>query len=184
MSTGIIPKKTINKTPLWKNVLFFVSIIFFLAAVGSYFYLNHLEKQLGRELKSLGEIVQYEIVAFEEDKEFVREMEARIKTFGSLVGAHPNASVFFDYLEEVIHPKVWFKEVRLDVSNSEVFLSGEAESFVALKQQILILEEFKAKIEEDEALVFKEINLKSISLGEKGVVFDLQISLSPEHFII
>ncbi len=180
MSIGIIPKKPAIKTSYWINFLFFFSIAFLLVIVGAYFFLNRSEKQLQEELLYLDKVAEYEEVAFKEDERFINQQERKIKDFGYLINMHLDSSNFFSHLETVIHPEVWFSKITLDIDNLEVFLSGHAQSFVVLGQQILILEKDILK----EHKTFKEIKLSNLALGEEGVVFDLQISLSPKIFII
>ena len=175
MPIEIAPKKAVTGVSLGTDILFYFSIALLLIVVGSYLFLSDLERQLQNEILKLTEVVNQEIRAHREDEFFLKEQETRIKDFGYLIGAHSDASIFFDYLERVTHPKVWFDSIELDADNLRVSLTGIAESFLVLGQQILALKEDHA---------FREVNLNSFSLEEEGVIFDLEIFVSPIIFKI
>lgn len=175
MPIEVVPKKAVTGVSLGIDILFYFSIALLLIVIGSTMFLSDLERKLQNEILKLTEVVNQEIRAHREDEFFLKEQETRIKDFGYLIGAHSDTRNFFNYLEGVTHPKVWFDSIKLDADNSRISLTGIAESFLVLGQQILALEENQ---------IIREVNLNSFSSEEEGVVFDLEIFASPIIFKI
>ena len=83
-------------------------------------------------------------------------------------------SKFFEFLEEKVHPRVFFCEVNLSVQEEKVILSGQTDSFLTLQQQLSVLN--KESIIEDLVLTKAALN------KEGGIDFNLDIFLNKEIF--
>lgn len=170
----IIPKAA-AKLPLWQNILFYFSIATLLATVLSYFILDHSLKTSSRALDNLEATLTRGKTASEIalEKE-TSDYQKKIEDFAELIKKHPSALNFFTFVEKVSHPKVWFPQISLNPQKGQMALSGEAENFSTLGQQILIL-----KAESS----IKNLKLSGISIGKRGRVnFALNFFLDPAIF--
>ncbi len=170
----IIPK-TIEKPPLWQDILLYFSIGLFLAAIFSFFAFSNSQKKAENSLQSLEQSLSQQGTAdqISLEKE-IKTAESQIKSFSQVLDSHIYSSKIFNFLPKIAHPKARFTQISLDVVKSEVGISGEAESLTALQQQIFIFQQ--------EPLI-QNSTLNSFSMGEKGKIdFDFNISLSPQIF--
>ncbi len=171
---GIIPK-TIEKSPLWQDILLYFSIGFFLAVIFSFFVLSSSQKKMENFLQnleqSLSQIGTREQIGLEKE---LQTTEKQINDFSQVLASHIYPSKIFDFLPKIIHPRARFKQTDLDAAKSTINISGETESLTSLQQQIFIFQQ--------ESLI-RDFTLNSFSIGEKGKIdFDFDISLSHEIF--
>jgi len=170
----IIPKPA-PKLPWWQNFLLYFSIVLFLLSLSSYFILSHSLKKTSQVLQNLEET----LVRGKTSSEIVLETEVfgyqkKIADFAQLVKGHKKTSKFFEFLEKISHPKVWFKKISLSPEDFQAVVSGESETFQTLGQQLLIFKE--------EPLI-KNLNLSKIAIGKEGRVnFILNLTLDPKVF--
>lgn len=174
MAIEIIPRKA-APLPLWLKILFYILITLLLAAASSYFILGHFQKKSLTALQNLEEEIRKEKtpqkIALEKE---ILSYQQKINDFASILDRHPIASKFFSFLEKTSHPRIWFSKTSLSPGESLVIVSGRAETFPALGQQLQILKK--------EALV-KNVTLSKISLGKKGEIeFTLTLSFDPKFF--
>lgn len=174
MMIEIIPKPLIKKSP-WQNILLYFSIGLMIVAISSYFILNNILEKKIQTLQDLDETLTKlrtpEVLNLEKQ---VLNYSRKIKDFSILIDSHLAASNFFKILEKITHPKVWFFDIELKPKEAKVFLSGEAEDFLALGQQLLIFKKEKEIL---------DLELSKISLAEgRGIKFELNLSLLPEVF--
>ena len=178
MAIEISPKTKTKKLSLL-GVLFYSGLVLLLAFLISYFVLSFYQKRMNDELSSIKKSLQEtsEEKALEEEifgSEKTIGYQQKIKDFGVLLAAHRLPVNFFNFLEENMHPKVWFSDFDLDLDKNLVSMSGVADSFEILGQQALIFEEQE---------VVKNINLSKVSLAKDGKVeFDLQLTIDPKVF--
>ena len=172
MAIEIIPKPPI-KIPGWLNFLLYFSIALLIATILSYFIINNSLKRANLTTKELEEALAKtpQEIALEAE---ILGYQKKIQDILPLIDLHLAPSHFFEFLEKVSHPRIWFSTLSLWSREAEVKLSGQAENFSALGQQILALKK--------EAII-KSLRLSGVSLGEGGRVnFNLDLSLSPEIF--
>ena len=170
----IIPK-TIEKSPLWQDLLLYFSIGIFLAAIFSFFVLSNSQKKAENSLQNLEQSLSQEGTAEEIglEKE-IKITERRIKDFSQVLDSHIYPSKIFDLLPKIVHPKARFKQTSLDAVKFEVIVSGGAENLTVLQQQIFIFQK--------EPLI-KNFIFNSFSIKEMGKVdFVFNLFLSPELF--
>ena len=170
----IIPRPA-KKLPLWQNLLFYFSIILLLITILSYFILGHFLKKSEKALQDLElTLARGKTIAELSLEKEVLSWQKKIEDFSKLIREHTLASNFFLFLEKNCHPKTFFSKVNLKPGANEAVLSGQAENFSVLAQQISIL---KSKKE------IKDLNLSSIIIGKEGKVdFTLNLLLDPTLF--
>ena len=170
----IIPKPA-QKLPLWQNILFYFSIAVLIASFLSYFVLDNFIKNSQKILQELGETLAREKTGSQlllEEEVF--NYQKKIADFSQLLQNHLFTSKTLGLLERNSHPKIWFSQYNLDSTKGILALSGEAEDFSVLGQQLLIFKK--------EPLI-KGLDLSNISVGRKGrVEFTLNLSLAPQLF--
>ena len=174
MATEIIPRK-VAPVPLWQNILFYVLMALLLGAILSYFILGHLERKSLSTIQNLEEAITAEKtpqkIALGQE---ILTYQKKIDSFVLLLDYHLRSSKFFDFLQKTAHPRIWFSQVSLNPRQALAVVSGQAETFTTLGQQLLIFEK--------EPLV-KNVTLSKISLGKKGEIeFTLNLSFGPEFF--
>jgi len=170
----IIPKPS-KKPSFWLNILFYCSISLFLILIAFYFVLGHLSKNLEMEVQSLERTLALGKtpleIALEQE---VFASQRKINDFSRLVEGRVSATNFFDFLEGICHPKVWFSKINLEPGIAQAKVSGRAESFSVLSQQLLIFKEER---------LIKKTDLDQIKISkEGGVDFEIELFLSPSVF--
>ncbi len=170
----IIPRKAAPLSFRLK-ILFYVLVGLLVGAVLIFFVLRHLQGKSLAKLSDLeGEISKEKTFERLIEEEEILNYQKKIKDFGLLLERHSLSSKFFDFLERVTHPRIWISQISLGPGEEVASLTGQAESFTALGQQIQILK--------SQTLV-KEANLTKISLGKKGEVeFILNLSFDSAFF--
>lgn len=170
----IIPK-TIERSPLWQDILLYFSIGIFLAAIFSFFALSSSQKKAEDSLQGLEQSLSKPGTAEEISLEKqIKTAENQIKNFSQVLNSHTYPSKIFAFLPKIVHPKVRFGQTGLDAVKFEVNILGEAESLAALQQQIFIFQQ--------EPLI-KKFTLISFYIGEKGRInFNFNLSLDPQIF--
>jgi len=172
--TEIIPRKAVE-LPFWLKILFYVLISLLIIVFLGYFILGHFQKKSLASFQNLEAEISGEKtpqkIALEEE---ILSYQKKIGDFGLILNHHLISSKFFDFLEENTHPKVWFSQISLSPEAGLATLSGHAETFSALGQQIQILKR---------EATLKDIVLAKISLGKKGEIeFTLDLSFDVNFF--
>jgi len=169
----IIPKIE-ERPPIWLNILFYFSIIFLVAAVAGVFSFRYLKNRAENSLQSIEQQIDLSKAGREALESEVFRYQQKIDDFSLLLNTHKAASNFFPFLEKACHPKTQFTELALSLKDAKAGISGIAESFEALEQQINILEKQEQ---------VKEVYLAKISIAkEGGADFTLNIALNPSLF--
>ncbi len=174
MAIEIIPRKA-APLPLWLKILFYILIALLLAAVLSYFILGHFQKKSLTALQNLEDTIAEEKTPqkFALEKEIL-SYQKKIKDFSLILDHHLLSSKSFSFLEKASHPRIWFSKINLSPGEALAIVSGRAETFPDLGQQLQIFKK--------EALI-KNATLSKISLGEKGEIkFTLTLSFDPKFF--
>jgi Tfp pilus assembly protein PilN len=133
----IIPKPK-PETPFYVNLLFWVALILIPLLGGGYLYLNSKLSSLQDKKVQLESELSY---TKEEKKleEEVSKTALAIRDFANLLEEHLFPSKFFEFLNSISHPKVQFLSLQLDNEIYQATLSGKADNFKKLGEQILIL---------------------------------------------
>lgn len=172
MAIKVIPQEEISQVSRWLSFLFVLSIIFFLVSLLSYFLIVGLIGKTKEDIENL----KTTLAARSEEQRVLEEKilsyQQKISDFAPLLKTHKKPSNFFQILEDVSHPQVWFTGLKLDSQKAIINLEGETQSFQTLSQQQELLNLNPS---------FKEVNLQTVSLIEGGKVkFVLSIVLDPQ----
>lgn len=172
MAIEIAPKIKI-KMPLWASVFFGFCVIVVIALLASYLYFGKDIKEKTQQLTLTPEeqALKNEV---EEKENRLLSYEDKINEFDRLLSEHKKTENVFALLEKISLPKVWFSSFNFIAKEGKVTVSGKADSFTILGQQILIL-----KTEE----FIKNVTLSGISIGEGGGAnFSLLLTFNPQIF--
>lgn len=175
MAIELIPKPKIGKTPFnLAKFCFYLSIIFLILSIASYFLLSNFQKKASKISEDLEIQISSQIGPEEEGKiSELKEWRPKIEDYGALLNQHQISSNAFPFLEKLTYPKVWFTDFSLNSETQTLQLQGIAQSFKVLGEQLSVLKN-------DENI--EKVDLASISLGEEGINFSFDISLSPKIF--
>jgi len=169
----IIQKKSSLQSSKGLKILFYISLIFLFFSIVGFFVLNNFLKNTKKEFETL-EITLAKEIAPEKLtlKREVLSYQEKIDNFSFLIDQQKKNSKFFEAFEKIIHPQVWFSEFSLDSKEKTVTLSGHAQNFEALGQQLLIIK--------NEYDWIKNFSLKAISINKEGKIdFNLNLFLIP-----
>lgn len=171
--TEIIPKES-PKMPSWLVFLFYFSLIFLVALVIFYFRINSSIKKNQEILNGLNN----NLLALQSSENVVLEKEVldydkKIKDFKDIIVDHKFNSRIFKFLEDFVHPKIWFDSFEFQEDGSKITILGRAETFEALGQQIIIFQQEHQQI--------KDLILEGISIDKEGEIeFSLSFFLNPQ----
>ncbi len=171
----IIPKKPIKKIFPWQEILFYISLVLLMGVVLGYSILIYLESKARLTLEGVkGKITTVGTI---EDRILETEVLAhkeRIEDFSILIKEYHKSSNFFDFLEKITHPQIWFTSLKLETRALQVTLFGRAPNFQVLGQQLEIFQK------QD---LIEEVKLSDMLLGEGGEVeFSISLSLASQIF--
>ena len=174
MAIEIIPKKIEAKLPV-VNILLYLSLILLIISVLSYFILGYFQKNSARTLQNIENVIsQKETPEAKALEKKIFGYQKKIEMVDSLLTSHQLSRNFFTLLENLSYPKIFFSKLDLNVEKLQVSLSGQAESFEALGQQILIFRRGE---------FIKDINLTKVSIGKEGEIeFNIELSFDPALF--
>lgn len=172
MPIDIIPKPP-EEEPILLNILFYISIGLLISAILIYFLLGYLQRNVNEILEERKS--QLQIIQTPEEQELEKDVlryQKKIDDFAIIFRRHKTNSNVFPFLEEITHPEVRFSDFSL--TKPSVTLSGIAESFTVMDQQLSIFRE-NPKI--------LDTNLSQILLDKDGrISFNFTLTLSPEIF--
>jgi hypothetical protein len=170
----IIPKEA-PKIPPWLDILFYLSAGLLIFVFISYFLVSQSIKasqkaQLEADVKLASEDLKSSKL-----KKEILTYQKKINDFSVVINGHLEASNAFGFIESKCHPSVWFSNFSLKTKTGNIELSGEAQNFQALGQQMIIFR--------DEPMITKS-SLDSITMGKGGSIgFKVTLSLDPSVFI-
>ena len=169
----IIPKEP-SKPSKILNILLYFSLILLFFSIISFFILDHFVGKFKKEY-----ILLVQDLEEKEDKIYFLRKELlpyqrKINDFSFVTEQHLESSRFFTAFEKIIHPQVWFFKFNLKMKEKRVILSGQAQNFEVLGQQLYVFRN-KEWIE--------DVGLEAVSMGKKGKIdFNLFLILDPELF--
>jgi len=168
----IIPKPK-PVTPLGQNILLYLSILLLIGTISAIFVLDNSKTEAQTKLEDLGtkiseaktperKLLEGEVISW----------RGKINDFSGLLNDHLYSSNFFRVLEDITHPEVWFSEIDLGSRDEKVIISGQAEDFTALGQQLLIFQKSSA---------VDGVSLSKVSVAkEGGISFTFELKLNPQ----
>lgn len=172
MAIEIVPPEEIKKVS-WLKVISYLCILLLILGVATYFMFDLVQERYHQRIQDL----EKDLAKTPEEKTLEEEVlgiKRKIDDFNLLLVLHQLPLNIFTLLEESTHPKVWFSDFGLDSEKGVSNISGEADSFEVLSQQISLLKEKE---------FIKNLNLSGVSLGkEGGVNFSFGLILAPQLF--
>lgn len=175
MVIEIIPKKEELRPPSLLSVLFYFSLVLLIISLFVGLLLFLFQKNSVKTLQNIEESLAQKGTPEEKVmEEKVLLGQKKVNDFGSLINLHQSNLKFFTFLEKLTHPKVFFSKVDLKIGKGYISLSGTAENFEALGQQILIFKKEK---------LIKNVNLLKISGSPQGKIeFTVGLTFDPQEF--
>ena len=171
---NLIPKP-IKKISKNQKILLYFLVFSVISLTTAYVFLISLEKRAQTNLETIEQQI------FTQKTTGMASLESTIKSYKKVVDEfapylnnHILTTHFFDFLEDNTHPRIYFNQMTLKSSSASVSLSGRADSFLSLGQQLMIF---------DENPIVKSVSLSNISLSEEGnIIFSVGLSLDPSLF--
>jgi hypothetical protein len=135
----IIPKE-LPKLPKWVNALFYVLLVLFVSSIIIFFVLRSSISKAVVSLEDLNsELLSKNLPETIDLEKEILAYRAQFQDFEIILGEHKYNTKSFAFLEEIVHPFVWFSSFELQPQEEKVSLKGEAKDFNSLGQQLLIL---------------------------------------------
>lgn len=170
----IIPKET-PKIPPWLDILFYLSAGLLIFVFISYFLVLQSIKASEKSQEEIQKKLDAETTKSAQLKTEILRYQKKINDFSSVIKGHLETSNIFGFMEKQCHPRVWFNDFSLNTREGKVAISGEAQSFQALGQQMIIFRNEKT---------IKSATLDSISMEKGGTIgFKVSIALDPSTLI-
>jgi len=170
----IIPKET-PKIPPWIDILFYVSVGLLIFVFISIFLISQAMNAAEKTSLELDNKITSENSKSAALKKEILTYKKKINDFSGVINGHMETSNVFGFIESLCHPRVWFTNFDLGARDGAVRLTGEAQSFQDLGQQMIIFKK--------ESLI-KKTNLGSVSMQKGGRVgFEISLTLDPSVFV-
>lgn len=173
MAISFKPESSIKKN-IGKILFFVFSLVLFLFFGSSYFYIKNNSREVGKKIEENN----LKLRKTEEEKKLEEEIllyESKINLFKQLLTNHRAVFNIFKNIEASAQPKVWFTEFNFNSFENIILISGQAENFIALGEQLILLKKEKS---------FKEVDLSEISMLEEGRAdFSFRLVLNPAIFL-
>ena len=171
---NLIPKpvKKISKN---QQILLYFLVFLVIFLTTAYIFLISLEKQAQVSLETIDQqIAEQKTKEMAGLESTIKAYKREIDEFAPYLNNHTLTTKFFDFLEESTHPRIYFSQMNLRTSSASFSLSGMADSFLTLGQQLMIFN--------DNSMV-RSVSLSNISLSDEGYIsFNLGLSLDPSLF--
>ena len=164
-------KKILSAMMLWGIVsIILVTVVF----MGLSIYSQRItEESLALEI----EIQQLDsnINKYNELIGMAADWQVKLATVNDLLRTHIYWTNFFEVLESITLPSVYYKGFTASIINTDINLSSYASSFTEVARQLVAYQNFPD--------IFKQINVTEASLDEGiGVSYSAQASLQPSIF--
>jgi len=166
----VIPKKSIKKQLVLKDLLPWFFLLFLVVLIGLYFIfifqVNRANVSLDKVKTELSEVRTKEDIELEKT---ILTYKRKVGDLALILQTRQKSIEFFEFLEKFVHPNIYFSSVSLSLDTEKVFLKGVSSDFKSLAEQLFIFER-EPSIEEAE--------LSNISLLEGGKIdFDIKLLL-------
>lgn len=169
----IIPKE-LPKVPKWLNILFYVLVFLLIFSLVLFFLLRSSINKATASLEDLNnELAQKNLPETVDLEKEIIAYKTQFQDFELILGEHKENTKSFAFLEQVVHPFVYFSSFGLAPAEEKITLRGVAKDFNSLGQQLLIL---KGREEmNDFKLVTATINSRA------QIDFELLLYLKPGY---
>jgi Tfp pilus assembly protein PilN len=170
----IIPKQT-QERPVILNILTYGVVALVLIVGGVFLYLWQEQTKVTAVLHQL----EIQVAAGKTKEElqlerFIFGIRDRLHDFETLIQERKDPNTVFVFLETVTHPQVFFSKAHAEPFAYTIELTGEAVSFRALDEQMVLL-----RAQEQ----IQGVQMSNITIGKTGrVKFNLDIIFQPTFF--
>lgn len=158
----------------FENLVFYISILFLITVVGSFFYLRYLisdaESQLAEFSSQMAKAKTEEQRKLEN---YVLTTQQKLEDFSAALYERKSTVVFLRNFEGLVLPEIYFSKCELDFSEMAAKLSGHAINFKSLGQQINL---FRSADN-----MMGNVELEKIMINEKGGIdFDVKFGIKTQ----
>jgi len=169
----IIPKE-LPKLPKWINIVFYVLIFLAVLSIAIFLILRNSINESTENLANLNsQLLEKNLPETVDLEKEILAYRTQFQDFELILGEHRENTRSFTFLEQIVHPLVWFSSFDLNPSAEEVTLKGTAKNFNSLGQQILIL---KGREE------LNDFKLISASINDRAQIdFELNLFFKPGY---
>jgi len=156
------PPKPKQKS-IFADLFFIFSLLVLFAAIGGFFAFNYLIEQ---------RLVQYDDLSAQMAQEMTPDQKTlessvlgyrqRLQDFPPLLNSHTSPSRFFQALEKITYPQIYFNGIKLNPLDRTAVIVGKAASFDSLSKQLAIFRKAEG--------IFDNIDLSQINLAASGSI--------------
>ena len=171
---NLIPKP-VKKISEKQQFLLYFLVFLIISLTTAYVFLISLQKQAQSNLEDIeSQISAQKTIEMANLESTIKSYKREVDEFAPYLNNHILITKFFNFLEENTHPNIYFSQMGLVSPTASVSLSGKADSFLSLGQQLMIF---------NDNSVVKSVSLSNISLSEEGsIIFSLGLSLDSSLF--
>ena len=169
------PKKDFKIDISFFDVFYYIVLFSFFISIAFYLALILVDRRLEAQMEEINTaIIQKDTKEIRDLEAMVIKVKEKTDAFSNLVLDRKKNSSFFEFFSGICHKKVYFPGIRINTEEGTVDLSGKAQDFGALKEQIIVF---------GQQDLIKNITLSRASIGTQGgVVFDMILVLDPQVF--
>jgi len=170
-----IMPRPIEEVDKRQRALVYLLIFLVIVLTGVYFLLGNLKKSsevyiMELETKLAQGRTDERVTLEQKNLDYKKKIEA----ISPFLEAHILGSKFFEFLESNTHPRIFFSRFNLNIDESKAILSGDADSFSTLEQQLSVF---------NQDFLIENLLLTKASLNKEGKIdFDLEIFLNTTIF--
>jgi type II secretory pathway component PulL len=157
-----------------ENATFYLSLLLLAAMAGAFFYFQYLIAQASDELASVStEAAKTKTGEQKKLEDRVLSTQQELADFSQKLGNRKSSTEFFSNFEALVLPDVYFNNCTVDMNGMSAKLSGHADSFQTLGQQIAM---FRSA---DNILSSADLQ-KAVIGDDGGIDFEVGIAINPE----
>lgn len=160
-SLNIIPRPK-EIIPKWVN--FAIGGSFAIALIMVWLFAFYYYGALSWDSKSKAKESDYLMLNTKENKEVeekVSEISKKLESFSLAFASRKSSYNFFDFIRNICHPNVSFSNLSLIVKTGNISLTGQADSYQSLSEQVIILKDLKN---------ISNLLISDVSLNKEGSV--------------
>jgi Tfp pilus assembly protein PilN len=166
----VIPR-TIEKKYNWINLILpWLSLLLTVLVILGVFFFSTKTKSKNEEINELTqELKSMETEEIKKDEADLKAYKNKVVNVVNILGDRHLTLPLYKFLESLVHPKVYFTNLSLNMETGEANLCGISADFQSLGQQVDIFEK-------DDFIY--SANVQSVFLAEEeGISFELQLKL-------
>lgn len=157
----------------FENAVFYLSLLILAGIIGGFFYLNYAIGKGNDQLAAAS--IEAATAKTQEQKDLKNQVAAaqqKLNDYSKILDDHRVGTEFFNKLEALVLPDIYFLKCDLDLAKLTADFSGRAKTFKSLGQQIMIFE--------SAGDIIASANLDKASINDKGSIdFSVKININP-----